>query len=83
MHDYIIGSIALACLIIFYLYYSTWLLVLPFLPSANPLHSFFPSPHYIAVIPVFAIVAVVTVLNFVIAIVFIKQETPALLVVES
>lgn len=97
MHDRVIGSIALVFLLAFYLYYSIWLLVLPFLePSTNHvhvpssplplhlhLHSFFPPLDYIALLPVFIIVTVVAILNSVIAIVFIKQDTPSLLVVDS
>jgi heme O synthase-like polyprenyltransferase len=39
-----------------WLYYSAWVLGVPFLPSAHPAHAFFPDRRWALLLPAYAIV---------------------------
>jgi len=50
--DQATGAVLLVIALVTFLYYTVWTLVLPFLPSSNPLQSYFPPRELAVFMPV-------------------------------
>ena len=64
--DKVVGTVMMISITIFLLYYSLWLLVLPFIPKSWELMAFFPDVYYygLAVPTTIILISVAAVLSF-------------------
>ncbi|ORY31014.1 dolichol phosphate-mannose biosynthesis regulatory [Naematelia encephala] len=55
--DKLLGGLMLLTAIFVFVYYTTWALLLPFLPDSSPLQPLFPPREYVIRIPLFILVS--------------------------
>jgi dolichyl-phosphate mannosyltransferase polypeptide 2 regulatory subunit len=78
IEDKILGSIFMAISVLSFLYYTTWILILPFVDIGHRLHAYFPDQYYAVSIPLTLLVLGITGITSLIALVLIKSapKTP-------
>jgi dolichyl-phosphate mannosyltransferase polypeptide 2 regulatory subunit len=72
--DKILGAMLLTASIIIFIYYSIWVLVLPFIHSSRPIHQYFFDPIYAIIVPAILLVVGVASIALFIGIIMLKES---------
>ncbi|KAG4096353.1 dolichol phosphate-mannose biosynthesis regulatory [Neocallimastix lanati (nom. inval.)] len=68
------GSVFLICSIIFFIYYTLWVIILPFVDEGHIMKSFFPSYEWAIGVPVVCIIVGATIVFVFISLVMITSD---------
>mmetsp|Transcript_33716 Transcript_33716/g.34344 ORF Transcript_33716/g.34344 Transcript_33716/m.34344 type:complete len:83 (+) Transcript_33716:293-541(+) len=72
--DKVFGMALLSLSISIFTYYTTWVIVLPFIEPPNPLHNFFPPVVYAIAIPATLLVAGIVIISIFIGVVLVRES---------
>ncbi|KAM3586841.1 hypothetical protein VKS41_001896 [Umbelopsis sp. WA50703] len=73
--DKAVGAAAFSIAVSVFVYYTTWVLIMPFVDADHPLHGYFPANEYRIRIPLMILVVGLTVICSFLALVMIKSKS--------
>ena len=74
VRDKAVGFFLISAAALILVYYTCWVVILPFVPPSNFLHDFFPSQTYAVAIPATVLSMAVTVIAFVAGFVIMREK---------
>jgi dolichyl-phosphate mannosyltransferase polypeptide 2 regulatory subunit len=73
--DKSLGFLLLSTAVIIFLYYTVWVLVLPFADKQHPINSYFPPQYYAIALPATVLVVAVVMVSLFIGVVLIRENS--------